>query len=441
MSPPLAPPTRPTAPARWVLALWVLALWVLATLGLCPPAHAGVTAVAEHANAPLERADQDAPTGREIGRETGSDADWAQLLRGLRAAAQAEAPPRTPTAAPAAASHRSASASKSAGAVTPASSAPTAATAAWRLGLLALHGVGMAPDPAQAQHWFERAQALGHPLAPAGLAWCEISGCVTSPNPAAASGWTAPLARTAPALAKYLDWYAARALAPLGKALDRALDRALGAPQPLGTPGAHAADSTAASPARAAGADPQALLQAAAQAGNAQAMNALGLEYVAAGLPDKALAQFRAAASQSAAAAANARMLSSQMQSGNRLRSTTTSALPATDAAPGSPDYAQAQRYHRGDGVPANYTEAVRLYQAAASQGDARARKMLELIFSRPAPGGALDPGWMQQLASLALQPQGLTRTAPLPLSPQGWQQDPSPLYHLIPLPWRQAAH
>ena len=90
--------------------------------------------------------------------------------------------------------------------------------------------------------------------------------------------------------------------------------------------------------------------------------------------------------------------------------------------------------------MPANYTEAVRLYQAAASQGDARARKMLELIFSRPAPDGTLDPVWMQQLASLAMQPQGLTRTAPLPLSPQGWQQDPSPLYHLIPLPWRQAA-
>jgi TPR repeat protein len=339
----------------------------------------------------------------------------------------------------------------------------------------------MAPDPAQAQHWFERAQALGHPLAPAGLAWCEISGCVTSPNPAAASRWTTPLARTAPGLAKYLDWYAARALAPLGKALDRAL----GVPAPQGTPGApgaHATPSTAASPTRAAAAvaDPQALLQAAAHAGNAQAMNALGLEYVAAGLPDKALAQFRAASSQSAAAAANARMLSSQTQAGSRPRSsapsnsfsnttsspmnsamghpmpppstsllgdpithpagTATGTPLAADAAPGSPDYAQAQRYHRGDGVPANYTEAVRLYQAAASQGDARARKMLELIFSRPAPGGALDPAWMQQLASLALQPQGLTRTAPLPLSPQAWQQDPSPLYHLIPLQWRQAA-
>ena len=371
--------------------------------------------MAEPANVPLERAAQEAPTGR----ETGSDADWAQLLRGLRAAAQAETPHRLPADAPAAASksHRSAPAGKPAVPPAPASSA---ATAAWQLGLLALHGVGMAPDPAQARHWFERAQALGHPLAPAGLAWCEISGCVTSPNPTAVSRWTVPLARTAPGLAKYLDWYAARALAPLGKTLDHPL----GMPGPQNQPNAPAA----------AEADPLLLLQAAAQAGNAQAMNALGLEYVAAGLPDQALAQFQAAAGRSAAAAANARLLSSQIEPRNRLKST------ATDAAGGSPYYAQAQRYHRGDGVPANYTEAVRLYQAAASQGDARARKMLELIFSRPAPDGTLDPGWMQQLASLAMQPQGLTRTAPLPLSPQGWQQDPSPLYHLIPLPWRQAA-
>ena len=406
----LTRPTRPTVTGRWVLALWVLA-----TLGICPLAHAGVTAVAEPANVPLERTAQEAPTGR----ETGSDADWAQLLRGLRAAAQAETPHRLPADAPAAASksHRSAPAGKPAVPPAPASSA---ATAAWQLGLLALHGVGMAPDPAQARHWFERAQALGHPLAPAGMAWCEISGCVTSPDPTAVSRWTVPLARTAPGLAKYLDWYAARALAPLGKTLDHPL----GMPGPQNQPNAPAA----------AEADPLLLLQAAAQAGNAQAMNALGLEYVAAGLPDQALAQFQAAAGRSAAAAANARLLSSQIEPRNRLKST------ATDAAGGSPYYAQAQRYHRGDGVPANYTEAVRLYQAAASQGDARARKMLELIFSRPAPDGTLDPGWMQQLASLAMQPQGLTRTAPLPLSPQGWQQDPSPLYHLIPLPWRQAA-
>lgn len=173
MSHPLVRLTRPPVSGRWMLALWVLA-----TLGICPPAHAGVTAVAEPASATLERANQDVPTVS----DTGSDADWAQLLRGLRAAAQAETPHRLPADAPAAASksHRSAPAGKPAVPPAPASSA---ATAAWQLGLLTLHGVGMAPDPAQARHWFERAQALGHPLAPAGLAWCEISGCVTSPNP------------------------------------------------------------------------------------------------------------------------------------------------------------------------------------------------------------------------------------------------------------------
>jgi hypothetical protein len=46
----------------------------------------------------------------------------------------------------------------------------------------------------------------------------------------------------------------------------------------------------------------------------------------------------------------------------------------------------------------------------------------------------------MQQLASLPMQAQGLTRTAPLPLSPQGWQQDPTPLYHLIPPQWQRMA-
>ena len=123
------PPVRLTRPTRpHVSGRWALALWMLATLGICPLAHAGVTAVAEPANVPLKRADQDAPTVR----DTGSDADWAQLLRGLRAAAQAEAPPRLPAAAPAAASknHRSAPAGKPAGPPAPASSA---ATAAWQL--------------------------------------------------------------------------------------------------------------------------------------------------------------------------------------------------------------------------------------------------------------------------------------------------------------------
>lgn len=400
---PRCPGARTLQVAACVMAIWAL----------CDnKAYAGVTVLTEPLSAPTGQAEQRPPSPQ---WPPADEADLAQVLSVLRATAQSEA-----------IAHPSA---------TPSKPPSAAATAAWRLGLLALHGIGMGLDTGQAQHWFERAHALGHPLAPAGLAWCDISGCVTAPNPAAAGHWTALLTRTEPGLAKYLNWHAARALAPLG----------------TGSPARpRNAQSSPAGAARTAVTEPHPLLRAAAQAGSAQAMNALGLEYLANGQTEKALEQFRAAARQSSAAASNAQMLADQMQQrrGPLASLMQPSAPNTSDKEPGLENrassggdlYTQAQRYHRGDGVPSNYTEAVRLYQAAASRGDARARKMLELIFSRPAPGGGLDPAWMQQLASLPMQAQGLTRTAPLPLSPQGWQQDPTPLYHLIPPQWRKLA-
>lgn len=326
------------------------------------------------------------------------------LVRSLRAAAQGEKPaaavPRAPGLRPPAGTRPP-----------PAVAEPASpAQAAWLLGLLALHGLGMAPDAPQAQQWFERAHALGHPLAPAGLAWCQISGCVTAPNPAAASSWTGALARSAPALGKYLQWQAAAALSPLA------------GPGPAGH---GAALPTARSPL-------QTLLVEAASAGSAQAANELGLQYLAAGQLDEALQQFRSAAPQSAAAAANARLLASRLRADESARHTQ-GRQTASDW------YEQARRYHLGEGVPANYAEAVRLYQIAASAGDRRARRMLELIFSRPAPTGTVDPAWMQQLAAMAAPAEGATgHPAPrLPPAPPGWQTDPSPLYHLIPPQWR----
>eukprot|EP01034_Spumella_vulgaris_P046767 gene46767-58317_t len=236
----------------------------------------------------------------------------------------------------------------------------TPADAAWLLGLLALHGLAMPADPPQAQHWFERAQMLGHPLAPAGLAWCRRSGSVAAPNPVAAMHWIALVRRTEPGLAKYLQWHAAKALAPMD-------------------------EPRAAAPARDAGAlapPPSSptllkLLTEASRAGNAQARNELGLEYLAAGDFEKALAQFQSASTRSEAAAANASLLTSRIQSGP--------AGGARSARYSAADwYIEARRYHQGDGVPANYTEAVRLYQIAASSGDPQARRMLALIFSRP---------------------------------------------------------
>lgn len=284
------------------------------------------------------------------------------------------------------------------------------ADAAWLLGLLALHGLAMPADPAQAQHWFERAQMLSYPLAPAGLAWCQLSGCVGVPNPSAAMHWIALLNRIEPGLAKYLEWHAAKAQAPLTAPQLTSPEKYPGSAIPI------EANSKLTR-----------LLKQAARAGNAQASNELGLQYIASGNLEKALAQFQSASAKSEAAAANAILLTKRIQSDTNSR-TSSANNRASDW------YIKAQRYHRGDGVPANYTEAVRLYQVAASRGDPQARKMLELIFSRPLQDGGIDIAWMQQLASLNM---GIDSPS-IGVPPKGWQREPSPLYDLVPLQWRQ---
>lgn len=297
---------------------------------------------------------------------------------------------------------------------------PLPRDAAWLLGLLALHGLGMPQDAPQAQRWFERAQTLGHALAPAGLAWCALQGCSTGqPNPVLARPWLAPLRRVDPARAQFLEWMVEQQLAPLGAGAGA---------EPVS---AHPSQPGAAAHTLAAAAAPRPLLRAAAQFGNAQALNELGLELLAAGRLQEALVQFNAAAARSDAARANAQLLGQRLQS-----STAAAGGPARHTAH---DWLlQAQRYHRGDGVPANYSEAVRLYQIAASAGDATARRMLQLIFSRPAPSGQIDVGWMQQLAAAELSAAGAAPAAPTPLP--RWQRDPTPLWDLVPPEWRSTA-
>lgn len=293
------------------------------------------------------------------------------------------------------------------------------ADAAWLLGLLALHGLAMPADLPLAQHWFERAHLLGHPLAAAGAAWCQVSGCVSPPSPSGALRFIAPLRRTDPALARYLEWHVARAMAPL--------------PPP----------TAALSPAKGPVAQ---LLADAARAGNVQAQNELGLEYLAAGHLEQALAQFQAAAPRSYAAAANADLLAGRMgvagEGGPAHRAGTARTEPTRpeDVRRGAADrYQQARRYHQGDGVPANYTEAVRLYQLAAAGGDLRASQILQQIFSRPGPGGSIDIAWMQQLAPPGRLDHntGMRQGTTAPAGPTGWQRDPSPLYDRVPAEWR----
>ena len=167
-----------------------------AFLGLALPALGSVHALPSPAEAPIERSSLHAASPRAPGPD---HPDREKKLQTLRRTAQGDG----------------AAMRKQRPSAVRVTSDMTPADAAWLLGLLALHGLAMPADPPQAQHWFERAQMLGHPLAPAGLAWCQLSGCVAAPNPVAAMHWIALVRRTEPGLAKYLQWHAAKALAPL----------------------------------------------------------------------------------------------------------------------------------------------------------------------------------------------------------------------------------
>lgn len=298
---------------------------------------------------------------------------------------------------------------------TPARSAPSsrakgpsspvaAARSAWLLGLIYLHGAGVTRDPIQASMWFERARVLGEPLSIAGLAWCDIDGCRGSPDPAAARRWIAQLRGIDPARAQYLEWLAESRLSPVH----------ISAPQ-LGqtSPGS-------ALPARE-------LLVRAAQGGEVNARIELGMESAAAGRLTEAQGYFKAAAPKSAAAAANVAMITERLKS-------STSGAPSSMAA--ADLLASAQRFHRGEGQPANYAEAIRLYRLADTKGSVPAKRMLAMIFSRPTATGDLNVEWMQQLSYLDLSkvaPELGTRTSARML-----QREPSPLFDLMPEVWRK---
>ncbi|MDB5963896.1 MAG: hypothetical protein JWQ72_396 [Polaromonas sp.] len=288
----------------------------------------------------------------------------------------------------------------------PGRASPQQANAAWVLGLLYLHGIGVTASGPEAAAWFARARDLGEPLAAAGLAWCEINGCSGPPDPAAARRSLAALRRTSPARAAYLQWLLEARMSPLQTA----------------SPGARGNSPRLASTAS------RALLARAAAGGDVQARLELGLALVQEGrLPD-ALEQFRAAAARSPAAAANAALVAEQLRPPSGAGAA--SPLPSSAAE----TFARAQRNHRGEGQPANFVEAIRLYRLAQSQGSADARKMLELIFSRPGPDGEVDVQWMQQLAGVRLS--GNSAFPESPAARHTLRREPTALSDLLPPEW-----
>lgn len=290
-----------------------------------------------------------------------------------------------------------------------------AARAAWQLGLADLHGVGGPTAPREAQVWFTRALRLGEPLAAAGLAWCAIDGCGAPPDPVAARRWIAALRPVDGPRAQYFEWLLETRLAPLQ------LEPGARTPGQPAQAGESAAVAGAALPGRS-------LLVAAARGGNVHAAIELGLDSAAHRRDQEALDQFRAVAPRSPAAASNAAILAQRL----------TAPKPITTPSAGGDTFILAQRYHRGEGVPANFTEAIRLYRLAQSQGSIPARRMLELIFSRPAPDGGIDIGWMQQLARVDVTSESPTVN---PASTQPLlRREPTPLSDLLPPRWRAPA-
>lgn len=63
---------------------------------------------------------------------------------------------------------------------------------------------------------------------------------------------------------------------------------------------------------------------------------------------------------------------------------------------------------------------------------------MLELIYSRPAPGGSVNVAWMRQLASMDVTAEGAILSISTPPTPLLFVRDQTPLYEFIPQEWRK---
>jgi uncharacterized protein len=281
------------------------------------------------------------------------------------------------------------------------------ADAAWLLGLIYAHGAGVPQDLASAQLWFERAAARSQPLAGVGLAWCALEGCKTPSNTALARSRIAALRSSQSARALYLEWLVQNRVNPIAASAPRGM-----------------ADNT-----KAYQLPQRELLVQAANLGDIHALLELGLEAVALAQPARARQWFEQAAAQgSGAAVHNLRVLTQQEVSPD----THYNANASLDAAT---LLAMAQRLHRGQGQPANYSEAIRLYRLAQDQGSTGARDMLALIFSRPTATGQLDIAWMQRIAPL--QGPNLASRAASTAGSELFQRERSPLFDYLPSLWK----
>jgi len=292
----------------------------------------------------------------------------------------------------------------------------TPAEAAWILGLLSLHGIGMPIDTDQAQRWFAQAAQQGLLLAHAGLAWCAIEACNGQAAPSLAPNSIAELRKINAPRALYLQWLLLTRQHPYFAVTEMG-------------------ETTSSSPHHPDERPPlpyKTLLLQAADQGDVQARIELGIDSADRVQLKESLAHFNAVAKASTVAAQNAKIITDRIQRNDLLQT------PKNTLASGSVAVSlinQARKNHRGDGVPANYTEALRLYRMAASAGSSEAEKMLQLIYSRLSPDGQIDLTWMHQLQDIDLS--SAVPRPPKPQTPYWLRREPTALYDLLPPSWR----
>ena len=285
----------------------------------------------------------------------------------------------------------------------------SSADAAWLLGLVYAHGAGVAQDLGQSQLWFERALAGGHPLGVAGLAWCALEGCKGPVNIPLARNYIATLKKSNAARALYFEWLIESKLSPF-------------------QPSSQASPEGNASGGELVGRE---TLAQAARLGDIHALVELGLDSVAAQRISTARGYFQRAASTSAAAAHNLRLLDTQQ---DRVQASNTVQVINYATMDASALLSAARRNHRGSGQPVNYSEAIRLYRMAEAKGSAQARDMLALIFSRTSATGEVDLAWIQRLAQMDVSGQAPSYQAfGAPL----FQRERTPLYDYLPELWK----
>jgi TPR repeat protein len=280
------------------------------------------------------------------------------------------------------------------------------ANAAWVLGLLMLHGRGVPADVKRAKYWFQIAWQQGEKKASAGLAWCEMVGCGAPVDEAKARYWRAQLFTINRGRSLYFEWLSQQRSAPLAAMNGFGINYDKLPHRPV-------------------------LIQA-ANAGDLHAHIELGIESASKQRLDEALQYFLFAEKNSTIASSNAEQIRAEIADLKSLSTLESSSADTHESSAGS--FALARRYHRGEGIPINYSEAIRLYKKAADLGSAQAKKMLQLIFSQSSENGVINILWMQSLSQIDVS--GSTPKLSSTLGPVLLTREETGLTDFIPQFW-----